>query len=269
MKNKIKKLFGNPKALIGIPYGLFMFIFIVVPLFVLLLYAFSKKGIEGKLTFQFTFENFKEAFSPIYLKVLWRSILTGIITTLICLIIGYPIAYFLANKKYTKSKVLVLLFIIPMWINLLLITLATKAFFNFIGLKLGYGAIIIGMVYNFIPFMIVPIYNSISKIDYSFYEASADLGASPIKTFIKIILPLSIPGIVSGITMVFTPSITTYVVSDMLSNNKVALIGNMINLNVMYQNYNVASAISFIILIFILFSMALINRANNHYGVKE
>ncbi len=256
----MKKKKNNKNYLYAIPYGVFMFIFIVLPLFILFVYSFTKRGTAGTLTTEFTFKNYAAVFTPIYLKVLGRSIWLGIVSTIICFLIGYPTAYFLANKKYNKSKMLIMLFIIPMWMNFLLRTLATKAFFNSIHFPLGIGAIIIGMTYNFLPFMVIPIYNSITKIDNSLYEAAIDLGASSFKTFIKVVLPLSKPGILSGITMVFTPTITTYVISDMLSNRKVALIGNMIDLNIVHQNYNVASAISFIILIFIFASMVLLRK---------
>ncbi|MEG1509315.1 MAG: ABC transporter permease [Clostridia bacterium] len=255
-----KRLMFNRKYL-SIPYGAFMLIFTVVPIFILLFYAFSKRGSFGnELTFDFTMQNFISFFSGTNLKLISRSLWIGLLTTAICLLIGYPTAYILANKKYNTSKTLILLFVLPMWINFLLRTLATKAMFDFIGISLGMGTVIFGMVYNFLPFMILPIYTTIQKIDKSLIEAANDLGASNNQTFSKVILPLSLPGILSGITMVFTPTITTFVVSDMLSNNKISLIGNAINNSIGQLDYNTASAMSMIILVLVGVTMLVVNR---------
>lgn len=250
------------KSVLGLPYGIFMIIFIILPILLLLVYAFSKKGALIELTWDFTFENFAYIFSSNTFKVIWRSLWIGLVTTIICFVIGYPIAYFLASKRYNYSKTLVMLFVLPMWINFLLRTLATKAVFDFLNIDLGVGAVIFGMVYNFLPFMILPLYTTISKIDNSLLEASRDLGASDTKSFFKITVPLSLPGIISGVTMVFTPSISTFVISDMLSNNKFALIGNLINLQVegAGMNYNIASALSLLLLVLIGISMLFVNK---------
>lgn len=250
------------KSVLGLPYGIFMIIFIILPILLLLVYAFSKKGVLIELSWDFTFENFAYIFSSNTFKVIWRSLWVGLVTTIICFVIGYPIAYFLASKRYNYSKTLVMLFVLPMWINFLLRTLATKAVFDFLNIDLGVGAVIFGMVYNFLPFMILPLYTTISKIDNSLLEASRDLGASDTKSFFKITVPLSLPGIISGITMVFTPSISTFVISDMLSNNKFALIGNLINLQVegAGMNYNIASALSMLLLVLIGISMLFVNK---------
>lgn len=260
MKNLKRKKLRFSKSYLSIPYGLFMLFFIVFPIFILLLYTFSEKGIFSELTWNFTWQNLADALSLQNLKVIGRSLWIGLVSTIICLLIGYPTAYFLATKKYNKSTTLVLLFVLPMWINFLLRTLATKALFDFIGISFGTGAVIFGMVYNFLPFMILPIYTTISKVDNSLIEAAYDLGASENKAFAKVTIPLSMPGVLSGITMVFTPAITTFVISDMLSNNKLALIGNFINMQVGLLNYNVASAMSLIMLIFIAISMLFVNR---------
>lgn len=248
------------KASLGIPYGIFMFAFIVLPILILIFYSFCEKGVFSELTWKFTFQNFADALSLQNLAVIGRSLLIGLISTILCLLIGYPTAYILSNKKYNKSATLVLLFVLPMWINFLLRTLATKALFDFLGLGFGTGAVIFGMVYNFLPFMILPIYTTLCKIDKSLIEASYDLGASESKAFYKVTLPLSFPGILSGVTMVFTPAITTFVISDMLSNNKLALIGNFINMQVGLLNYNVASAMSLIMLVFIGITMVFVNK---------
>lgn len=260
-RRKNKKLRFR-KSVLGLPYGIFMIIFIILPILLLLVYAFTEKGILIELTWDFTFENFAYIFSSNTFKVIWRSLWVGLVTTVICFLIGYPIAYFLASKRYNYSKTLVMLFVLPMWINFLLRTLATKAVFDFLNIELGIGAVIFGMVYNFLPFMILPLYTTISKIDNSLLEASRDLGASDTKSFFKITVPLSLPGIISGITMVFTPSISTFVISDMLSNNKFALIGNLINLQVegAGMNYNIASALSLLLLVLIGISMLFVNK---------
>lgn len=260
--NKKNKKLRFKKSVLGLPYGIFMIIFILLPILLLLVYAFSEKGALIELTWDFTLENFAYIFSSNTFKVIWRSLWVGLVTTIICFIIGYPIAYFLASKRYNYSKTLVMLFVLPMWINFLLRTLATKAVFDFLNIDLGVGAVIFGMVYNFLPFMILPLYTTISKIDNSLLEASKDLGASDTKSFFKITVPLSLPGIISGVTMVFTPSISTFVISDMLSNNKFALIGNLINLQVegAGMNYNIASALSLLLLVLIGISMLFVNK---------
>ena len=177
----------------------------------------------------------------------------------LCLVIGYPVAYLLSNPNYNKSRIMVILFMLPMWINFLLRTLATKAMFEALGIELGMGTVIFGMVYNYLPFMIMPIFTTLSKIDKSLLEGASDLGASPLKGFVKITLPLSVPGVLSGITMVFTPTITTFAISGLLSGNTINLIGDYIDLQIT-NSLNVASAMSFIILLVIGVSMIIVNK---------
>ncbi len=249
------------RKFLSIPYGFFMAVFIVLPILLIIFYAFSRKSVHyGELTMKFTLDNFKYILSSSNLKVIWLSIKIGIITTLICLALGYPLAYILSHPKFKFSSTIVLLFVLPMWINFLLRTVATKALFNYLNIELGMGAVLFGMVYNFLPFMILPIYTTIINIDQSLLEAATDLGASPNKAFMKVTLPLSMPGIVSGITMVFTPVITTFVISDLLSYNMIALIGNVINNDVNIMHFNNASALSLLLLVFIAVSMLIINR---------
>lgn len=269
--NKISRYLKNKKFItkktaLGIPYGVFMTVFVLIPIIIIIFYAFSKPSIAGNLTFKFSFENLADVFSKANVKVLGRSIWMGLVCTLICFVIGYPAAYFLSFRKYTKQSTTIIIFIIPIWINFLLRTLATKAFLGFLGAGNGYGSVIFGMVYNFIPFMILPIYTSITKIDLSLIEASSDLGATPLRTFLKVVVPLSKPGIASGVTMVFTPTITTYVISDLLSNKTISLIGNIIDNNVRYQLYNTASAISIIVLVFVAISMLFVKRLSKNIG---
>lgn len=253
------------RKVLSLPYGFFMAIFIVLPIILIVLYAFSLRSSHyGALSMEFTLENFKYIMSPTNLKVIWLSIRVGLITTAICLMLGYPLAYILSHPKFKFSSTIVLLFVLPMWINFLLRTVATKALFNFLGIELGMGAVLFGMVYNFLPFMILPLYTTLINIDKSLIEAATDLGASPVKAFIKVTLPLSFPGIVSGVTMVFTPVITTFVISDLLSYNMISLIGNIINNEINIMHYNNASALSVILLIFIAATMILINKYDKH-----
>jgi len=154
-----------------------------------------------------------------------------------------------------------------MWINFLLRTVATKALFNFFNIELGMGTVLFGMVYNFLPFMILPIYTTLANIDKSLIEAATDLGASPSRAFLRVTLPLSFPGMLSGITMVFTPVITTFVISDLLSYNMISLVGNVINNDVNMMQFNNASALSFLLLVFIAGTMVLISKYDKN-GTK-
>ncbi len=259
MKKPASKFAGFTRKYAALPYGVFMAVFVVFPLIVLLLYSFCETA-DGSLSFQFTFDNFKKVFSEDNFSMLINSLLVGLYTTVICLLIGYPVAYLLANKNYNRSSVVVMLFMLPMWVNFLLRTLATKAMLEFFGISMGMGTVVFGMVYNFLPFMILPIYTTIQKIDYSLIEGAADLGASARVTFWKVTVPLSLPGVFSGITMVFTPTITTFAISKMLSNSKISLIGDYIDQQVKHLNYNVASAISFVIIIIVGISMIILNK---------
>lgn len=253
------KMRGFTRKYLAIPYGVFMAVFIIFPLIILFLYSFSKSAEDGSLTFRFTFENYAAIFNATNAKMLWRSLYVGVLTTLICLVIGYPVALLLNNKLYNKSGVMVMLFMLPMWINFLLRTLATQAIFEALEVDLGMGTVIFGMVYNYLPFMIMPIYTTIGKIDKSLLEGAADLGASPIKTFTRVTLPLSLPGVLSGIAMVFMPTITTFAISGLLSHNTIGLIGDFIHQQVS-KSFNVASAMSFVILLIIGISMLIVNK---------
>lgn len=241
-----------------IPYGLFMLLFIIVPLFLILFYAFTDSS--GA----FTLSNFLNFFQePSSISAFFYSIYVAIITTSACLIIAYPVAYILSNDKYNKSKILIVLFILPMWMNFLLRTLAIREMFFFLDLRLGEFTTILGMVYNFLPFMILPIYTTLLKIDKNLIEAAQDLGATPRVVLAKIVLPLSVPGIISGILMVFMPTISTFVISDFLSGGRIQLLGNLINLNfTTANNWNVGSAISLILLVLIGFAALITNKTD-------
>ena len=181
---KKRKLSGFTRKYLAIPYVVFMAIFVVLPLLILLLYSFCETRSDGSLSWNFTFDNYKTIFSPSSVQMLTRSIYVGLLTTLICLVVGYPVALFLADKKYNKSPVLVMLFMLPMWINFLLRTLATKAMFEAMEVDLGMGTVIFGMVYNYLPFMILPLHTTISSIDKSYIEAAQDLGADKSTVFL-------------------------------------------------------------------------------------
>ena len=238
------------RTMLGIPYAVFLLFFVILPMLIILFYAFTDKEMH------FTFENFVRFFSdPSKLSTIAYSLVIALITTLACLAIAYPVAYILARSRMKKKFVLLLLFVTPMWINFVLRVNAIRELLNWVGLlgEANYFNTIFGMVYDFLPFMILPVYTSLLKIDPSYYEASADLGAGWTRTFTRITLPLSMPGIMSGITMVFLPSMTNYVVSDMLGNSKVTIIGKFIY-EYFGTNWNMGSMVALILLIVVFLS---------------
>lgn len=224
----------------------------------------------------FTWSNLAQITTPEDLKALGLALLLSFVSTAICLILAYPLAMILSETNVNQTSFIVLIFILPMWMNFLLRTLAWQnllekngvintilTFFHLPALSLinTPGAIILGMVYNFLPFMVLPIYNVLVKIDRDVISAAKDLGANNLQTFSKIILPLSVPGIISGITMVFVPSLTTFVISDLLGGSKILLIGNVIEQEFKQSsNWNVGSGLSLVLMIFIIASMALIAK---------
>ena len=229
-----------------VPYALFLIIFVVMPLLLIVVYAFTDA--EGA----FTFANFRKfMMHPESINTFVYSIGIAVITTLVCLLLGYPAAYILSQKRFNTSQTMVVLFILPMWVNILVRTLATVALFDFADLPLGEGALLFGMVYNFIPFMIYPIYNTLQKMDRSYIEAAEDLGASPWQQFYKVILPLSMPGVASGILMVFMPTISTFAISELLTMNNIKLFGTTIQENINNSMWNYGAALSLIMLFLI------------------
>ena len=230
----------------SIPYMIFLVIFVVVPLALIFLYAFQDA--DGN----FTLSNFaKFISSPEAANTFVYSIGVAIVTTVLCILLGYPAAYILSNSELCRSKVMVVLFILPMWINILVRTLATVALFDFLRLPLGEGALIFGMVYNFLPFMIYPIYNVMQKMDHSYIEAAQDLGASPMTVFKKVIVPLSMPGVISGVMMVFMPTISTFAIAELLTMNNIKLFGTTIQENINNGMWNYGAALSLIMLVII------------------
>ena len=230
----------------SLPYALFLFIFLVIPLLLIVLYAFTDE--EGA----FTMGNFRKfLMHPEAMNTFIYSIGIAIITTIVCLVLGYPAAYILSQKQFNTSKTMVVLFILPMWVNILIRTLATVALFDFLQLPLGEGALVFGMVYNFLPFMIYPIYNTLQKMDHSLIEAAQDLGANPLKVFSKVILPLSAPGVISGIVMVFMPTVSTFAIAELLTMNNIKLFGTTVQENIYNGMWNYGAALSLIMLLLI------------------
>lgn len=238
------------RKMLGIPYAVFLVFFVIIPMLVILFYAFTDKSMH------LSFGNFIQFFSdPTKLSTIVYSLVIAIITTAVCLLIAYPVAYILARSKMKKKFILLLLFVTPMWINFVLRINAIRELLSWIGLlgEANYFNTIFGMVYDFLPFMILPLYTTMLKIDESLYEASSDLGASSFTTFTRVTLPLSMPGIASGITMVFLPSMTNYVVSDMLGNSKVTIIGKFIY-EYFGSNWHMGSMVALILLIVVFLS---------------
>ena len=230
----------------AIPYLIFLILFVALPLLLIVVYALQD-GNGG-----FTFDNITRFFTDSdALSTFAVSIEVAIENTLICLLLGYPAAYILANKNLNKSAVTAILFILPMWINALMRTLATAELFNVIGFTLGKGTLLMGMAYDYLPFMIYPIYNVLLKMDHSYEEAAADLGATPVQVFRKVTLPLSMPGISSGILMVFMPTVSTFAISEFLTNNKIKLFGTIIQENINSSMWNYGAALSLIMLVII------------------
>lgn len=246
-----------------IPYVIFLTIFVVLPMLLILFYAFT--NVDGS----FTLENFVRFIShKEELYTLIYSIGIAIITTGICIIVGYPVAYILSSKVFKKSELMIMLFILPMWINVLIRTLATVSLFDFLKLPLGEGALIFGMVYNFLPFMIYPIYNNLVAMDRTLIEAAQDLGAKQSTIFTNVIFPLSMPGIVSGVMMVFMPTISTFAIAELLTMNNIKLFGTTIQENLNNGLWNYSAALSLIMLLFIGATMLSSNEkeSNNKSG---
>ena len=250
---------------LGIPYAVFIGLFVVLPLLLIVLYAFTVEDgalVTNDITkFSFSFENFVYFFgSSANIRAIYVSFGLAIITTVICLLVAYPVAYILARSKMKWKNVVLMLFILPMWINFVLRTAAMKELLFKIGMykssKLSMVNTVIGMVYDYLPFTILPLYTVLIKLDKNILEASADLGATSAETFFKVVVPMSAPGIVSAITMVLLPTTTSYVVSDTLGNGNVTIIGKLIEdqFSTMFD-WHAGSAIAMILLILIFITM--------------
>jgi spermidine/putrescine transport system permease protein len=229
-----------------LPYILYVSIFVLVPMLLIFYFAFTNTEGEYSLT------NFRKFWmQPEAMNTLIYSIGIALITTFLCIILGYPAAYLLSKMQTSKARLLVMLFILPMWINFLIRTLATVALFDFLKIPLGEGALIFGMVYNFLPFMIYPIYNILQKTEQSLIEAAQDLGANPRQVFFRTILPLSAPGISSGIMMVFMPVISTFAIAELLTINNIKMFGTTLQENIYNGTWNYGAALSLVMLLLI------------------
>lgn len=246
--------FRFQRKYLGIPYVIFFLFFVIVPVFMIVWYAFTNKN-TGAISIDNLVKFFTDSTN---VNVLCISLVYGLINTVICLLIGYPIAYILANKNLNKNGLLVTLFIMPMWINFVIRTGATRDLLTWIGLSGGTYpelATIIGLVYNYLPFTILPLYNVMTRMDRAQIEAGSDLGANPVQNFFKVVIPLTMPGIVSAATMVFMPTISSYVISDILSEYNVVLFGSYIDLYFNQADWNFGSFMSLIMLVLILVSV--------------
>ena len=230
----------------AIPYFVFLVLFVVLPLVLIAFYAFSTS--EGT----FTVSNITAFFTePKIVNSILVSLEVALENTIICILVGYPAAYVLADKSLNRSAFTVVLFILPMWINALMRTLATAEIFNSLGIGLGKGTLLFGLAYDYLPFMIYPIYNTLRKMDKSYIEAAQDLGASPSKVFVKVTLPLSLPGVLSGVMMVFMPTVSTFAISEILTNNRIQLFGSIIQEQFNNLMWNQGAALSLVMLLII------------------
>lgn len=264
---------SNQGVLPAAPYVVWSSLFIVIPLLIIIFFSFTIKTDTG---YKFSLENYEKLMNPNYFNVFGRSLLLAFQSTIACLIIGYPVAYLIANMNSKKRNFLIMLFIVPMWMNFLLRTyawlplLGKNGFINTILANFGIGplkllyndfAVLLGMVYNFLPFMILPIYTVLVKMDTDLINAASDLGATKSTIFRKIIFPLSMPGVISGITMVFMPAVSTFVISRILGGGQYMLLGNLIQTQYTTMgDWNFGSAIAIFMMIIILISMAFMNK---------
>ena len=271
---------------LAIPYIVWAALMLVLPMGLIAMYSFMEQG-NSIISFSFTLEHYVKFFTDKdFLLILWRSILIAVKTTVICLLLGYPAAYFIARSNEKMQNILILCVTIPMWINMLVRTYAwigllsegglIQRILSLIGLgntELLYteGAVLLGMVYNFLPFMILQVQTSLSKMDHSLLEASADLGASPVQTFCRVTFPLSIPGVINGITLVFLPAVSSFFIPKLLGGGQYFLIGNMIeNQFITVGEWNFGSAVSMIMAVIMMLLMMAVRKAEiRNRGGKE
>ena len=279
----------NVWSLLG-PYTLWAAVFIVVPLVFVAYYAFTDNS------FAFTFENIARFFNDksqvgdtevrTYMLIFWRSLKLAVISTVICFVLGYPLAYIMSRASDRNQKIMMTLIMIPMWMNFLIRTYAWMTILQDTGLlnglltKLGLGrlqiigtesAVVIGMVYDYLPYMVLPIYSVMAKLDFRLIEAARDLGCNNFGVLRRVIFPLSMPGVLSGINMVLIPSVSTFYISQKLGNGKFFLIGDAIEGQYVANNLHFAAAMAFILMIILLIMMALIKKvtSNMAYGGEE
>lgn len=272
------------KKWLSIPYAVWSLVFSIAPIIIIAIYSFCSRSPYGKIIYEFTLEHYRNFMEPIYLNVLLRSIILATISTIACLIIAYPMAMIISRSPLKRRNILIMLFVLPLWTNFLLRTYAWMGVLRDNGLinqalialgiidqplKLLYttGSVAMGMVYNFLPFMVLPIYSVLSKIDESLIEAAKDLGATSSQVFFKVIFPLSLPGVISGVIMVFMPAVSTFVISDLLGGGQTILLGNLIqNQFLGARNWQFGSAISMIMIVLILITMAASSKYKDEEG---
>ncbi len=271
---------------LAIPYIIWAVLMLILPMGLIALYSITEHG-NSIISFSLTLDHYVRFFTdPDFLIILWRSLWIAVKTTIICLLLGYPVAYFIARSSERVQNILVLCITIPMWINMLVRTYAwigllseggliqqILSFFGLGEIELLYteGAVLLGMVYNFLPFMILQINTSLCKMDHSLLEASADLGANPVRTFMKVTLPLSFPGVINGITLVFLPAVSSFFIPKLLGGGQYFLIGNLIeNQFITVGEWNFGSAISMIMAVIMMLLMMAVRKAEiKTQGGKE
>ncbi|MDB2110104.1 ABC transporter permease [Clostridium paraputrificum] len=267
----MKKINSSKSA--AYPYIVWSSLFILIPLLIVLFFSFTIETPEG---YSFSVENYTRLMNSQYAHIFYKSIQLAGLTTVVCLILGYPVAYIISKISPSRRNLIIMLFIVPMWMNFLLRTyawlpiLGKNGFVNNFLANFGIGpiqflyndgAVLLGMVYNFLPFMVLPIFTILSKMDQSLIDAASDLGATRKQIFTKVVFPLSLPGVLSGITMVFMPAVSTFVISSLLGGGQYMLLGNLIEQQFTTMgNRNFGSAISIIMMIVILISMAVMNK---------
>lgn len=255
----------------SVPYFLWLVVFVVLPIILVTMMAFTTGDMVEFSTFEFSMENFRRFFDTTYMQILSNSVILAFISTVLCFLIGYPCAYIITKQRPKTKNLLILLFVIPMWMNFLLRTYAWLTLLGNNGIinqalgLIGLGpvniiynnsAVLLGMVYNFIPFIVLPIYTVLEKLDKSLIEAAKDLGANDRNVFTRVVFPLSLPGVFSGIIMVFIPAVSTFVISSLLGGNKSMLIGNVIEQQFRFTgDWHFGAAISFVLMVLMLIAM--------------
>lgn len=260
------------------PHIVWAVLFIIAPLIFVAYYAFTDT-VDG--TVVFSLNNIKEFFTPEYLQIFGRSVILALISTAICLLLGYPIAYFISRAKPKNQRLLILLIMLPMWMNFLLRTYSIMTLIQDEGIINSFlaklhipkisilgseSAVVLGMVYDYLPYMILPIYSVMAKMDYRLVEAAGDLGCNGFKVMTKVIFPLSLSGVISGITMVFVPSISTFYISQKLGSPDTILIGDVIEMGYNMSDYNLTAALSFVLMLILLIGLAVVNKYTDDNG---
>ena len=271
-------------SLIYIPWAI---LFIVLPLLLVVFISFNGEEVMSLESYRFSLEQYARFFQPMYLRIMWRSVNLAVVSTVVCLLLGYPAAYSISRMKPKTASTMILLFVIPMWMNFLLRTYAwitllgrngvINRLLGFIGLgpfDMMYiqGSILMGMIYNFLPFMVLPIYTILQKMDLSLIEAAKDLGANSRETFLKVIFPLSLPGVYSGILMCFIPALSTFVISSLLGGNKYYLVGNIIEQQFrLTGNWPFGAAIAVVLIVILLLMLFIVRllESKNEKGDRR